>query len=48
MTEEFDLIQIVTTSVLQELPDADYEATGLTDGAPAAEFLAALRESIQQ
>jgi two-component system LytT family sensor kinase len=32
MTEELDLIQIVTTSVLQELPDAYYEATGLATG----------------
>ena len=32
MTEELDLIQIVTTSVLQELPDAFYEATGLATG----------------
>lgn len=32
MTEDFDLIQIVTTSVLQELPDAFYEATGLATG----------------
>jgi two-component system LytT family sensor kinase len=32
MTEELDLIQIVATSVLQELPDAYYEATGLATG----------------
>ena len=32
MNEELDLIQIVTTSVLQELPDAFYEATGLATG----------------
>lgn len=32
MTEELDLIQIVTTSVLQELPDAFYEATGIATG----------------